>query len=96
MIDENLTLYKESICIRCSQEFCKDEILVMVSLIKKYGGFFNKLNSHKKSIEQIVEKLLINLKKEKDLSKMIEINEIAMHFALLYGYSPKIFIEELK
>ena len=84
------------ICEKCNHIYNKDEILTMVSLFKKYDGFFNQLNSHNKSVEQIVYKLLNDLKKEKNLSKMFEINEKALHLTFLCGYRPKIFIGELR
>jgi len=89
-------LFSQSICQNCMKKFSKDEIETISSLFNKYGGFFNKINSQKISIKEIVQSMFFNLRNEKDFLKMIEINKRALHFALLYGYHPKIFIEEIK
>ncbi len=88
--------FYQTLCEHCIQKFTKDEIKTMISLFNKYGGFFNELNSCKISIKHILENMFFNLNNQKDVSRMIEINERALHFALIYGYHPKIFIEELK
>ena len=80
----------------CNQKFYRDEILTMISLFKKFGGFFDKLDSHEETITHIVHQLLIDLKNETDLSNMIRINEKSLFTALLYGFQPRIFIEALK
>jgi len=85
-----------NICEYCKLQFSEGEILTMASLFKKYGGFFNKRSSQKLPLKQISENLLNNTKKEKNFSRMIELNEIALHQALIFGYQPKKFIEELK
>jgi len=87
---------KMNICEYCKLQFSEGEILTMASLFKKYGGFFNKRSSQKLPLKQISENLLNNTKKEKNFSRMIELNEIALHQALIFGYQPKKFIEELK
>ncbi|KKL80887.1 hypothetical protein LCGC14_2000280, partial [marine sediment metagenome] len=87
---------KENICDYCKLKFSEGEILTMTLLFKNYGGFFNKMDSRKLSLKQILEDLLNHMNKEKTLSRMIELNEIALHQALLFGYHPKRFIEELK
>ncbi|MFX1499781.1 MAG: hypothetical protein ACFFDH_02310 [Promethearchaeota archaeon] len=84
------------ICENCIQKFPNDEINTMISLFKKFGGYFNELKENKVSLKQILENMFFNLKIEEDFSEMIEINERALHFALLYGYPPKLFIEKLK
>ncbi|MFX1365825.1 MAG: hypothetical protein ACFFCE_00310 [Promethearchaeota archaeon] len=89
-------LNNQRVCENCIQKFTDDEINTMISLIKKYGGYFNEIKENKVTIKQILENMLFNLKNEEDFSEMIEINEKALHFALLYGYHPKLFIEELK
>lgn len=89
-------MHNEIIFNVCNQKFYKDENLTMVTLFKKYGGYFNYLNSCKDTITDIADQFLINLKSEADLSKMIQINEKALYHAFLCGYRPRIFIEELK
>ena len=92
----NPKLNNENICKSCKLKFSKGEILTMSSLFERYGGFFNKLGSQKPPLEQILENFLNNIKKEKSFSRMIEFNEVALHCALLFGYRPKKFTEELK
>ncbi|MCP6718728.1 MAG: hypothetical protein KJI71_00665 [Patescibacteria group bacterium] len=87
---------KENICDYCKLIFSEGEILTMTLLFKNYGGFFNEMDSRKLSLKRILENLLNNMNKEKTLSRMIELNEIALHQALIFGYRPKKFIEELK
>lgn len=94
--NEDLKSNKENICGYCKLKFSEGEILIMTSLFKKYGGFFNKINSKKLSLNQILENLLDNMKKEKNFSRMIELNEKSLHLALLFGYPPNAFIEKLK
>jgi len=94
--NEDTKSNKENICGYCKLKFSEGEILTMISLFKKHGGFFNKMDSRKLSLKQILENLLNNMKKEKNFSRMIELNEIALHQALLFGYRSKKFIEELK
>jgi len=91
-----LTIKNERVCHNCVQKFQKEEILAMIPLFIKYGGFFNTLISHKQPLRKIVENLLNSIAKEKDFSRMIELNEKALYRALLFGYRPKKFIEELK
>ena len=87
---------KENICEYCKLKFSEGEIMTMTSLFKKYGGFFKKLVSQKLSLKQIIENLLNDMKQEKNFSKIIDLNELALYKALLLGYRPKKFIEELK
>ena len=54
------------------------------------------MGSKNLSLTQILDKLSDDMKKEKDLSRMLELNEKSLHHALLFGYSPNAFIEELK
>jgi len=93
---EDPRLRNKMICQKCNQKFSKEEIMTMISLFKKYGGFFNKLSSSKLTLKQILKNTLNTIRKENNFSKMIEINEKALHFALLFGYRHKAFIEELK
>lgn len=87
---------KEEVCQECILKYSEEEIMIMVSLFIKYGGFFNQLNIQKPALENIIENLLDSLKNEEDFSRMIEINEKAFHQAILFGYRPNPFIEELK
>ncbi|KKN20669.1 hypothetical protein LCGC14_0933190 [marine sediment metagenome] len=74
---------KDNICEYCKLQFSEGEFLTMTSLFKKYGGFFNKLDSQKLSLKQILENLLSEIRNENDFSRMIELNEIALHHGLL-------------
>lgn len=87
---------KENICEYCKLKFSEGEIMTMASLFKKYGGFFNKLDSQKLTLKQILENLLNEIRNENDFSRMIELNEITLHHGLLGENLPKKFMEELK
>lgn len=86
----------EFVCNNCIQRYSNEEILVMTGLFRRYGGFFGKLKAEKVEIRQIATDLIERLKRAKDFSILFEINEVALHCALLHGYNPKDFIEELK
>ena len=94
--DHSLDQKSEFKCKHCLQEFSNEEIQIMASLFRRYGGFFGKLKAEKIEIRQIATDLTEKLKRAKDLSLLFEINEVALHRALLHGYNPKDFIEELK
>ncbi|MFX1569038.1 MAG: hypothetical protein ACFFCV_11805 [Promethearchaeota archaeon] len=94
--DENYKSVKGNICENCNLKFSVGEKLTMIALFKKYGGFFNKIDFKTDSLKQIIDNLFKNLEKEKDFSKMIELNEKSLHLALLFGYTPNAFIKELK
>ena len=86
----------ESMCNNCIQRYSNEEIQVMTGIFRRYGGFFGQLKNDKVEIRQIATDLIERLKKIKDSSRLFEINELALHRALLHGYNLKDFIEELK
>lgn len=86
----------EGVCQDCIQKYSKEEILTMISLFEKYGGFFNQFNIEKPALGKIIEKLLDSLTNEGDFSRMLEFNEQALYQSLLHGYTPRAFIDELK
>ena len=94
--DHNLDQKSEFECKNCLQEFSNEEIQIMAGLFRRYGGVFGKLKAEKVEIRQIATDLIERLKRAKDISLLFEINEVALHSALLHGYSSKDFIEELK
>ena len=94
--DNNLVQELKFVCNNCNQRYSNEEIRVMTGLFRRYGGFFGKLKDQKVDIRQIATDLIERLKIIKDSSKLFEINEDALHTALLHGYNPKDFIEELK
>jgi len=93
---QNLNQEPEFICNNCIQRYPNEEIQVMTGLFRRYGGFFGKLKTEKVEIRQIATDLIERLKRAKNFSILFEINEVALHRALLHGYNPKDFIEELK
>jgi len=94
--DHNLGQEPEFVCKNCLQKFSNEEIQIMTHLLRKYGGFFGKLKAEKVEIRQIATDLIKSLRRIKDFSILFEFNEVALHRALLHGYNPKDFIEELK
>ena len=94
--DNNLVQELEFVCTICNQRYSNEEIRVMKGLFRRYGGFFGKLKEEKIDIRQIATDLIESLKEIKDSSLLFELNEGALHTALLHGYNPKDFIEELK
>lgn len=93
---QNISQKPEFICHNCLQKFSDEEIQTITYLLRKYGGFFGKLKAEKVEITQIASDLMNKLERMKDFSLLIEINENYLHNALLHGYTPQDFIEELK
>ena len=94
--DHNLSQELEFICNNCIQRYSNEEIQVMAGLFRRYGGSFGQLKDDKVETRQIATDLIERLKKIKDSSRIFEINELALHRALLHGFTPQDFIEELK
>ena len=93
---QNLSQKPEFVCSNCLQNFSDEEIQIITHLLRKFGGFFGKFKTEKIGITQIASDLMNKLKRMKNFSLLIEINESYLHNALLHGYNPKDFIEELK
>lgn len=93
---KNNILKNQGVCQDCIKKYSKEEIMTIVPLFEKYGGFFNQFNTQKLALGKIIENLLNSLKNEENFSRMIEFNEQALYQVLLHGYTPKAFIEELK
>ena len=94
--DHNLGQELEFICKNCLQKFSDEEIQIITHVLRKYGGFFGKLKEKKVEIRQIATDLIKRLRGIKDFSILFEINENYLHYALLHGYTPQDFIEQLK
>ncbi len=96
MKNKDNILKNEGVCQDCIQKYSEEEIMTMLSLFEKYGGFFNQFNIEKLGLGKIIENFLDSLKNFEDFSRMIEFNEQALYQSLLHGYTQKAFIEELK
>jgi hypothetical protein len=86
---------KGDICSECRAKFDEPELRKMDYLFKKYGGFYNKLNSKESYLTSIIQELIDDINHEADYSKLFELNEKALHKALLFGFPPSEFLEEL-
>ncbi|MFW9876676.1 MAG: hypothetical protein ACFFG0_26575 [Candidatus Thorarchaeota archaeon] len=89
-------LKNNALCENCYQTFSKEEITTIICLFSKYGGSFNMFYSKRPRLIQILSEILNTIKKENNFSRIIEINEKALHRTLLSGYTPKSFREMLK
>jgi hypothetical protein len=94
--NSQIDLNQSNLCQKCKEMFSSEEIDQMKYIFGKYGGFFHQYKDNLNKIRQIIQYHIEQVEKFGDYSKLIELSEISLHYALLHGISPTDFTVIIK
>jgi hypothetical protein len=95
-IKSNGEIGKQVVCVKCQEQFSNRELEMIQKIFQQYGGWFNKMKTQSNQIELIAENLMEEIRRGNDYSNLFELNEKALHQALIHGIHPKNFLDYLK
>jgi len=95
-IKSNDDIGKCVVCVKCQELFSNSELEMMKNIFQQYGGWFNKMKTKSNQIELIAENLKEEIRRGNNYSNLFEINEKALHQALIHGIRPRRFLKYLK
>ena len=85
-----------TVCSICKSKFSEDDIELMLRLFLAYGGYFAELRENRQDVRVLISEMLRILDKKGGKISFEEINLKMIHKALLYGFTPEEYIEELE
>ena len=83
------------VCHDCYKKFSEDDIDLMINMFIAYGGYFGKNQGSVFSLKILLNDLVNEIKIEKGNINLKELNIKMLHRALIYGITPREFIDNL-
>jgi len=84
------------VCEQCYRKNSQEDLELMANMFLAYGGYFGMERPKKFSVYKIIKKLMAKIQPGKEPDTLIEQNIKMMHQALIYGVTPREFIQGLK